>query len=48
MLFLGAYLHKKGVITGHAQNEKQVFLAEITDIDHQLSKRFILSKYHMF
>ena len=33
---------------GHAQNEKQFFLTEITKTDHQLSETFYLTKYHMF
>ena len=33
---------------GHAQNKKNVFFAEIKKLDHKLSKKFNLSKYHMF
>ena len=33
---------------GHAQKEKQFFLAKITKADHQLSENFFLSKYHVF
>ena len=36
--FFGPDLNKKGVIMGHAQNEKQFFGAEITRSDHQLSE----------
>ena len=43
--FFGPNLHKKGVIMDHAQNEKQLLLAEITGTDQQI-KLFILSKYH--
>ena len=38
--FFGTNLHKKGVIMGHTQNEKQFFLAEVTKVDHQLSEMF--------
>ena len=44
--FLRPTFHQKGVIMGHAQVEKQVFLEEITKTYHQLSET-ILSKYHM-
>ena len=36
--FFGPDLNKKGVIMGHAQNEKQFFWAEITKPDYQLSE----------
>ena len=45
--FFWPNLHKKGVIMGQAQNEKQFFLAEIAKADQQLSESFILSKYHI-
>ena len=41
---VGTNLHKKGVIIGHPQNEKQLFLVEITKADYQLSETFILIK----
>ena len=36
----GSDLHKKGVIMGYAQNETQLFLAEITNLFHQNIKCF--------
>ena len=44
----GTNLHKKRVIMGHAQNEKQFFLAEITKADHQLSETFCFINISMF
>ena len=38
--FFGPNFHKKGVIMNHAQNEKRLFLAEITNPNHQLSETF--------
>ena len=37
--FIGPNLHKKGVIMCHTKNGKQIFLADITKEDHQLSKK---------
>ena len=41
--FFWSNLHKKEVIMGHIQNEKQLFLAEITKAGHQVSETFWLS-----
>ena len=42
--FLGTNLHKKGVVMGHVQNQKQFLLAKITKADHQLSETFYFIK----
>ena len=44
----GLNLRKKGVSMGQTQNTKQFVSVKITKVDHQLSKNFILSKYHIF
>ena len=46
--FFGTTLHKRAVIMGHTQNEKQFFLAEITKADHQLSETFYFIKISCF
>ena len=45
--FFGPNLHRKGVIMGHAQDEKFFFLVEVTKADHQLSENdyFIKTSY---
>ena len=42
--FFGPNLHRKGVIMDHAQDEKKIFLVEITKADHQLSECFYFIK----
>ena len=42
--FFGSNLHKKEVIMGLVQNEKQFFLAEITKANHKLSETFYFIK----
>ena len=42
--FFGPNLHRKGVLMGHAQDEKKFFLAEITKADVQLSESFYFIK----
>ena len=39
--FFGTNLHKKGVIMGHSQNEKQFLFAEITKADHPAFRNFL-------
>ena len=43
MLFWDQFA-QKGVSMGHTQNNKQFFVAEITEADHQLSETFYFIK----
>ena len=43
----GPKLHRKGVIVGHAQYEKNFFGAEMTKADNQLSESFYFIKIYV-
>ena len=40
LAMFGANLYRKGFSMDHVQNEKTIFLAEITKTDYQLSETF--------
>ena len=45
--FFGPKLHRKGVIVGHAQYEKNFLGAEMTKADNQLSESFYFIKIYV-
>ena len=44
LAIFGPKFHKKGFSMNHAHKEKQIFLAEITKADYQLSETFCFIK----